>query len=199
MVKWSIKMALGLSECHPKCDTIALTRTLMKEKYTKSSYPSKNLEFETYYEGDTFITKHYHNQKSAYIKELTTLTDGTKEIKHFTVKGVLAKIEYFVDDKRHGVETKYFIPKANKSVKSTKIYDDGKLHGECITYNDNDEIIKQEVYALGKLTLKYLRDEGHNIIKIQIVDKDSEANLPKAEYEKLQRNIEEKPDLFSHA
>ena len=168
----------------------------MKEKYTKSNYPSKNLEFETYYEGDVFITKHYHNDKSAYIKELTTLTDGMKEVKHFTVKGVLAKTEYFVDDKRHGVETKYFIPKANKSVKSTKIYDDGKLHGECITYNDNDEIIKQEVFALGKLTLKYLRDENYNIIKIQIVDKDNVINLPEAEYEKLQHNIADNPNLF---
>ncbi len=168
----------------------------MKEKYTKSNYPNKNLEFETYYEGDTFITKHYHNAKNAYIKELTTLTDGIKEVKHFTIKGVLAKLEYFVDDKRHGIETKYLIPKANKSVKSTKIYEDGKLHGECITYNDNDEIIKQEVYALGKLTLKYLRDDNHNIIKIQIVDKDSIANLSKSEYEKLQGNIAENPDLF---
>lgn len=189
-------MALGLSECRIKCDTIMPTRTLMKEKYTKSNYPNKNLEFETYYEGDTFITKHYHNAKNAYIKELTTLTDGIKEVKHFTIKGVLAKLEYFVDDKRHGIETKYLIPKANKSVKSTKIYEDGKLHGECITYNDNDEIIKQEVYALGKLTLKYLRDDNHNIIKIQIVDKDSIANLSKSEYEKLQGNIAENPDLF---
>lgn len=168
----------------------------MKEKYTKSNYPSKNLEFETYYEGDTFITKHYHNDKSAYIKELTTLTDGIKEVKHFTVKGVLAKTEYFVDDKRHGVETKYSIPKANKSVKSTKVYDDGKLHGESVTYNDNDEIIKQEVYALGKLVLKYLRDESNNIIKIQIVDKESVANLPQAEYEKLQANMVDNQDLF---
>lgn len=168
----------------------------MKEKYTKSNYPSKNLKSETYYEGDTFITKHYHDDKSAYIKELITLKDGTKEIKHFTIKGVLAKLEYFVQDKRHGVETKYFIPKANKSIKSTKIYDDGKLHGESITYNDNDQIIKQEVFAIGKVTLKYVLDKSHNIIKIQIVDKDNVANLPKTEYEKLQSNIENKPELF---
>lgn len=168
----------------------------MKEKYTKSNYPSKNLKSETYYEGDTFITKHYHDDKSAYIKELITLTDMTKEIKHFSVKGVLAKLEYFVQDKRHGLETKYFISKADKSVKSTKTYNDGKLHGECITYNDNNEIIKQEVYALGKLTLKYLRDDSHITIKIQVVDKDNIANLPKTEYEKLQRNIEDKPELF---
>lgn len=168
----------------------------MKEKYARTDYPSKNIKSETYYENGAFITKLYHDDKSTYVKEFITLTDGTKEIKHFTVKGVFAKLEYFVQDKRHGVETKYFIPKANKSVKSTKIYDDGKLHGESTTYNDNDEIIKQEVYALGKLTLKYLRDDSHNIIKIQIVDKDNVTNLPKAEYEKLQRNIEEKPELF---
>lgn len=168
----------------------------MKEKYTKSNYPSKNLEYETYYEGDTFITKHYHNDKSAYIKELTTLKDGKKEIKHFSVKGVLAKIEYFVEDKRDGVETKYLISKANKSIKSTKIYENGKLHGESITYNDKGEIIKQEVYALAKLTLKYLRDESYNIIKIQIVDKENVINLPKEEYEKLQHNIAENPESF---
>ncbi|MDD5372346.1 MAG: hypothetical protein PHO62_02845 [Sulfurimonas sp.] len=168
----------------------------MKEKYIRTDYPSKNIKSETYYEGGAFITKLYYDDKSTYVKEFITLTDGTKEIKHFTVKGVLAKLEYFVQDKRQGVETKYFIPKANKSVKSTKIYDDGKLHGESTTYNDNDEIIKQEVYALGKLTLKYLRDDSHNTVKIQIVDKDNITNLPKAEYEKLQRNIEDKPELF---
>lgn len=191
-----IELRLFEYRARPKCDTIPDTRTLMKEKYTKSNYPSKNIKSETYYEGTAFITKHYHDDKSAYVKELITLTDGTKEIKHFTVKGVLAKLEYFVQDKRHGVETKYFIPKANKSIKSTKIYDDGKLHGESITYNDNDEIIKQEVYALGKLTLKYLRDDSNNIIKIQIVDKDNATNLPTAEYEKLQHNIKDKPELF---
>ncbi len=168
----------------------------MKEKYTRTDFPSKNIKSETYYEGGAFITKLYHDDKSTYVKEFITLTDGTKEIKHFTVKGVLAKLEYFVQDKRQGVETKYFIPKANKSVKSTKTYDDGKLHGKSTTYNDNDEIIKQEVFALGKLILKYLRDDSNNIIKIQIVDKDNVTNLPKAEYEKLQRNIEEKPELF---
>ena len=171
----------------------------MKEKYTKSNYPSKNLKTETYYEGETFITKNYHDDKSAYIRELITVTGDIKEIKHFTVKGVFAKLEYFLKDKRHGIETKYFIPKANKSIKSTKVYEDGKLHGESITYNDSDEIIKQEVFALGKLTLKYLRDEAHAITTIQIVDEESVANLPKEEYEKLQSKLKEEPELFPHA
>jgi len=168
----------------------------MKEKYTKSNYPSKNVKSETYYEGDTFITKHYYDQKDAYVRELIALTGDIKEIKHFSIKGVASKLEYFVQNKRHGVETKYFIPKANKTIKSTKTYDNGKLHGECITYNDKSEIIKQEVYALGKLTLKYVRDEDFNIIKIQILDKENETRLPKVEYEKLQHNIEKKPELF---
>lgn len=167
----------------------------MKEKYTKTSYPSKNIQTETYIDGDAFVTKHYYNAKDAYVRELISLKDGIKEVKHFTVKGVLSKLEYFVQEKRHGVETKYFIPKANSSVKSTKTYDDGKLHGESITYNENDEIIKQEVYALGKIVIKYLRKDN-NITNIQIIDKESVVNLPKAEYEKLQSNIENNSDLF---
>ncbi|QOY54536.1 hypothetical protein HUE87_11820 [Candidatus Sulfurimonas marisnigri] len=170
----------------------------MKEKHKIINYPSKNIETETYIDGDTFVTKHYYNAKDAYVRELINFKDGIKEVKHFTMKGVLSKVEYFVEDKRHGVETKYFIPKANESVKSTKTYNNGKLHGECITYNDNDEIIKQEVYADGKLILKYLRNDSNNndITNIQIIDKDDINNLPKTEYEKLQHNIENNPHWF---
>lgn len=168
----------------------------MKEKYKKIDYPSKNIQTETYFEGDTFVTKHYYNGRNAYVKELIYLKDGVKEIKHFTDKGVLAKLEHLVDDKRHGLEIKYIIPKANSSVKSSKMYADGKLHGECITYNNNAEIIKQEVFALGKLILKYLRKDSADITGIQIVDKDNIENLPKEEYEKLQHNMKENPSWF---
>lgn len=168
----------------------------MKEKHKIINYPNKNIQTETYIDGDTFVTKHYHNAKDAYVKKLINLKDGIKEVKHFTNKGVLSKLEHFVEDKRHGVETKYAISKANNSVKSTKTYNDGKLHGESITYNDNDEIIKQEVFALGKLTLKYLRKENSDITNIQIIDKDSIENLPKVEYEKLQANIKDNPQWF---
>ena len=165
----------------------------MKEKYKKSNYPSKNLKTETYHDEDTFVTKHYYDAKDAYVKELIYLTNGVKEIKHYTAKGVLSKLEHYVEDKRHGVEIKYLISKANNSVKSTKMYDNGKLHGENITYNENNEIIKHEVYALGKLVLKYLRDDN-DITNIQIVDKDNVENLPTIEYEKLQENIEKNPN-----
>ncbi|QOY51137.1 hypothetical protein [Candidatus Sulfurimonas baltica] len=171
----------------------------MREKHKISNYPSKNIKTETYKLGETFVTKNYYDAKDAYVRELINEENGVKEVKHFTVKGVLAKLEYFIEDKRHGVETKYFIPKANKSVKSTKTYDDGKLHGECITYNDNDEIIKQEVYAAGKLILRYLRNDSNtnDITNIQIVDKDNIENLPKIEYEKLQDNMEKNSDWFA--
>lgn len=168
----------------------------MKEKYKKSNYPSKNLKSETYFEGDTFVTKHYYDDKSAYVRELINLKDSVKEVKHFTPKGILSKVEHFVKDKRHGVETKYFIPKANSSVKSTKIYCDGKLHGECITYNENDEIIKQEVYAAGKLILKYLRT-NNEVAHVQIIGSDNVEDLPKAEYEKLQSSMKENPHWFA--
>ncbi len=75
------------------------------------------------------------------------------------------------------------------------MYDNGKLHGENITYNENSEIIKHEVFALGKPVLKYLRkdSESNDITNVQIVDKDNVVNLPKAEHEKLQRIMEENP------
>ncbi|PHS59191.1 MAG: hypothetical protein COB17_01325 [Sulfurimonas sp.] len=163
----------------------------MKKKHKISNYPSKNKKTETYYEGDTFITKNYYDAKDAYVKELTYFKDGIKEVKHYTAKGVLAKIDHFVEDKRHGLETKYFISKSNAIVKSTKLYDDGKLHGENITYNENNEIIKHEVYAAGKLVLKYLREDNssNDITNVQVINKDNIMNLPTTEYDKLQSHI----------
>jgi len=170
----------------------------MREKVTTSNYPSKNLKCETYHENGVFVTKNYYDDKRGFVKELINLKDGMKEIKHFTPNGILSKLEYYLQDKRHGVETKYFIPKANKSIKSTKTYDDGKLHGESITYNENSQIIKQEVYGLGKLILKYLRTNSDNndITNIQIVDKENVINLPQIESEKLQHNMKENPHWF---
>ena len=175
---------------------MCFTRNTMKEKHKISYYPNKNKKTETYLDGDVSVTKHYHNARDAYVKELINLKDGVKEVKHFTLEGVLSKLEYFVEDKRHGIETKYSVPKANKTVKSTKTYHNGKLHGECITYNDNNEIIKQEVFALGKLVLKYLRKDSNDITSIEIIDQDNVKNLAKSEYEKLQKNIENNPNLF---
>ena len=126
----------------------------MKENQKIIYYPNKNIQTESYKLGDAFITRHFYNAKDAYVREFITIENGVKEIKHFTEKGVLAKIEHFVGDKREGIETKYFISKADKSVKSTKTYSDGKLHGECLTYNDNAQIIKREVFADGKLVSK---------------------------------------------
>ena len=123
----------------------------MKEKHKIIKYPSGNKKTETYKDGDTFITKHFHNAKDAYVKELIYLKDGIKEVKHITEKGVASKLEHFVDDKRHGLEIKYFISKADGSIKSTKSYENGKLHGEKITYNEIGEVIKREIFADGKL------------------------------------------------
>ncbi len=159
---------------------------IQKQKITH--YPNGNKKTETYRDGDTSVTKHFYNAKDAYVKEFISLKDGTTEVKHYTEKGVLAKLDHFVEGKRHGEEIKYLVSKANKSVKSSKVYDNGKLHGQSITYNQNDEIIKHEVFALGKLVLKYLReDDAHNdITSVKIIDKESVENLPKAEYDKLQ-------------
>ncbi len=163
----------------------------MKENHKTTKYPSKNIKTETYQDGDTFVTKHYYNAKNAYVKELIYLKDGIKKVKHNTEKGVASKLEHFVGDKRQGLETKYFISKADGSVKSTKTYDDGKLHGENITYNEHGEIIKHEVFARGKLVLKYLRtnSENNDITNVEILDRDNVVNLPKVEYEKLQTHI----------
>ena len=170
----------------------------MKENHKTTKYPSRNTKTETYKDGDTFVTKHYYDAKDAYVKELTYLKDGIKKIKHTNVNGVVTKVEHFAEDKRQGQETKYFISKADGSIKSTKIYDDGKLHGENITYNESGEIIKHEVYAAGKLVLKYLRkdSDSNDITNVQILDKDNVMNLPKTEYEKLQTNIENNSNSF---
>ncbi|MEA2099591.1 MAG: hypothetical protein U9P72_05600 [Campylobacterota bacterium] len=160
----------------------------MKKNHKITKYPSRNIKTETYNDGDTIVTKHFYDAKDAYVKELIYLTDGIKKIKHTTAKGVVSKLEHFVEDKRQGVETKYFISKANGSVKSTKTYDNGKLHGENITYNENGEIIKHEVFALGKLVLKYLRKDSasNDITSVEIIDKENIINLPTIEYDKLQ-------------
>lgn len=161
----------------------------MKENQKITTYPnSKNIKTETYQDGDTFVTKHFYNGKDAYVKEFISLKDGIKKVKHNTEKGITSKLEHFVDDKRQGLETKYFISKADGSVKSTKTYDNGKLHGENITYNEIGKIIKHEVYAAGKLVLKYLREDSdsNEITNVEVLDQDNVANLPTEEYEKLQ-------------
>lgn len=170
----------------------------MKENYKITKYPSGNTKTETYKDGETFVTKHYYDAKDAYVQELIYLKDGIKKIKSITAKGVVSKVEHFVEEKRQGEEIKYFVSKADGSIKSTKIYDNGKLHGANITYNENGEIIKHEVFANGKLILKYLRKDSDNndITNVQILDNDNIINLPKIEYEKLQTNIENNPESF---
>ncbi len=159
----------------------------MKENHQISYYQSKNMQTETYNDGDTFVTKHYYNAKDAYVENLSYVKDGLKEVKHYTAKGVLSKIEHFAEDKREGIETKYFISKADGSIKSSKTYSLGKLHGENITYNEKAEIIKHEVFALGKLVLKYLREDEYtnDITNVEIINKEALDNLPKIEQEKL--------------
>lgn len=163
----------------------------MQENHKVTKYPNGNKNIETYKDNDTFVTKHFYNAKDAYVKEFISLKDGIKEIKYFTEKGVLSKLDHFVEDKRHGEEIKYVVSKANRSIKSSKFYDNGKLHGQSITYNQNDEIIKHEVYALGKLVLRYLREDSsnNNITNVEIIDKDNITNLPTMEYDKLQSHI----------
>ena len=161
------------------------------EKQKITNYPSGNKKTETYTEGDTSVTKHFYDAKDAYVREFISLTDGVQEIKHYTEQGVLSKLDHFVEGKRHGEEIKYLVSKANKSVKSSKIYDNGKLHGQSITYSLVGEIIKHEVFALGKLAVKYLRenDDNNDITSVAIIDKESIDNLPKEEYDKLQSYI----------
>ena len=170
----------------------------MKENQKITKYPSRNIQTETYEDGDTFVTKHFYDAKDAYVKEFISLKDGITKVKHNNINGVTTKLEHFVDEKRQGMETKYFISKADGSIKSTKLYDEGKLHGENITYNENAEIIKHEVFAQGKLVLKYLRrdSDSNNITNVQILSKENVENLPKVEYEKLQNNIENNPKSF---
>ncbi len=170
----------------------------MKKNHKITKYPSGKTKIETYEDGDTFVTRHFYDAKDAYVKELIYLQDGIKKIKYTTEKGVVSKVDHFVEDKRQGLETKYFIAKGDGSIKSTKLYDDGKLHGENITYNVNGEIIKHEIFATGKLVLKYLRKDSvsNDITGVQIRDKDNVINLPKEEYEKFQTYIENNPDSF---
>ena len=170
----------------------------MNEKHKITKYPGGNKKTETYQEDDTFVTKHFYDAKDAYVKEFISITDGIKKVKHITTQGVTSKLEHFVEDKRQGMETKYFVSKADGSIKSTKLYDDGKLHGENITYNENGEIIKHEVFARGKRVLKYLREDSENneITGVEIFDEESVVNLPKIESERLQTNIENNPESF---
>ncbi len=123
----------------------------MKEKQKITKFPSGNKKTETYKEDNTFVTKHFYDAKDAYVKELTYLKDSAKEVKHYTAKGVLSKVEHFIDGKREGQEIKYFISKADGSMKSTKTYAKGKLDGEKLTYNENGEVIKREIFKDGKL------------------------------------------------
>lgn len=123
----------------------------MQEKSKITSYPSRNKKTETYQEGDSFVTKLFHDAKDAYVKEFTREKDGAKEVRHLNINGVLSKVENFLDGKREGVETKYLVSKADKTVKSTKTYHEGKLHGESIVYNANGDIIKKEVFVHGTL------------------------------------------------
>ena len=159
----------------------------MTENHKITKYPGGNKKTETYQDGDTFVTKHFYDEKDAYVREFISITDGVKKIKHISKQGVTSKLEHFADDKRQGMETKYFVSKADGSIKSTKLYDDGKLHGENITYNENGEIIKHEVFANGKRVLKYLREdsESNEITGVEILDEENIVNLSKAEFEKL--------------
>ena len=130
----------------------------MKVKSKITKYPGGNKKTEIYKDDDALVTKHFYNTKDAYVKELSSLKDGIEKVKYFTEKGVTSKLAYFLDGKRDGVETKYFISKANASIKSTKSYKNGKLHGEKITYNENGEVIKCEVFNDGKLVNNTIMD-----------------------------------------
>ena len=160
-------------------------RNIMKEKQKITTYPSKNTKTETYTENGASVTKHFYDAKDAYVREFISVKDGITKIKHVTRNGVASKLEHFVDDKRDGQETKYFVSKADGTIKSTKLYSNGKLHGENITYNEKGDIIKHEVFAAGKRVLKYLR-KNNEITDVEILDKDNVINLPQTEQEKLQ-------------
>ena len=89
---------------------------------------------------------------------------------------------------RHGVEKKYIISQAKRTVKSSKTYADGKLHGDNITFNAQEQIIKHELFAQGKRVAKYLYedDETNEITGAEVLDSENIKNLDVAEYEKLQ-------------
>ena len=169
----------------------------MSEKVTKKLYKNKNIETETYTQDDAVITKHYYNDKNNHVRERILIKGDSKEVNSFTKEGVFSKSENFLNDLRDGIETRYVVSKANKSIKSTKTYAKGKLHGESITYNLNDQIIKQEVFALGKLVFKYIRDEDLEIIGIEIVAKESVDNLPVTERDTLNAFMATKPEWFT--
>ena len=163
----------------------------MREKQKIKYYPSKNKKTETYIDGDTFVAKHFYDAKDAYVREFISITNNVTKIKHITQNGVTSKLEHFVDGKRDGQEIKYFISKADGTIKSTKFYSAGKLDGENITYNDKGSIIKHEVYALGKSVLKYLRKDG-KICDVTILDQEGIKNLSQIEFDKLQTFLTQK-------
>ena len=151
----------------------------MKEKQKITLYPSKNKKTETYVEDGTSVTKHFYDAKNAYVREFISVTDGVTKIKHITRDGVATKLEHYVDEKRHGQETKYFVSKADGTIKSTKLYENGKLHGDNITYNESGKVIKHELFVVGKRVLKYLRENSDNneISGVEIFDKESIEHL----------------------
>ena len=110
----------------------------------------QDIKTETYKEDDTSVTKHFYDSKDSQVKEAIYLKDGIKKVKHMTAKGVVSKLEHFVDDIREGKEIRYFIEKADGSIKSIKNYVAGKLHGEKLTYNISGEVIKTEMFEEGK-------------------------------------------------
>ena len=67
-----------------------------------------------------------------------------------------------------------------------------------MTYGQNGNVIKQEVFALGTLVLKYVRkkDLDNEVEGIEIVDKESLKHLPEAAYDKLQSYMTENPEWF---
>ncbi len=169
----------------------------MQENATKKLYKSKNVQTETYTQDDAFITKHYYDDKNNHVRERILTKGSHKEVNSFTKEGVLAKSENFLNDIRDGLETKYIISRANKSIKSTKNYSNGKLHGESTTFNLNGDIIKQELFAVGKPVFKYLRDEAFEIIGVEMIDKESVDNLPTMDAEKLRGVMSDKPEWFT--
>ena len=169
----------------------------MSDKATKKLYKSKRIQTETYTQDDAFITKHYYDDKNNHVRERILLKGEYKEVNSFTKEGVLARSENFLNDIRHGLDTKFIIAKADKSIKSTKNYANGKLHGESTTYNLSGDIIKQELFAMGKLVFKYLRDDAFEINGIELMDKESIDNLPSFEAEKLRALMQDKPEWFA--
>ena len=169
----------------------------MQENATKKLYKSKNVQTETYTKDDAFITKHYYDNKINHVKERILTKGPHKEVNSFNKDGVLAKSENFLNDIRDGLETKYIVSRANKSIKSTKNYSNGKLHGQSTTYNLNGDIIKQELFAVGKPVFKYLRDETFEIMGIEMIDKDNIDKLPTIDAEKLREYMSDKPEWFT--